>query len=660
MRSTDRWTLAKGALGTLAAVLLGYLALIAVWPQARTALPSWLSWYGQPHSALSIGITVGVLALLGLALNRSAAGRRSAAPVAVVAGLALISAALGLIAYGPCHDDSHPRFFTPLIWTAELVKGGSPVKELDAGECPLQTPVALEVAQLCALAAVLLSVLGVGMALFQARLDRLRVFFAKASTVVVDIDDDALPMVTAIARSKRRGTTLAVLTDHPDRPCVADARNAGARIVAVDFNPDHETMTGLRLWRSLERLYLLSPDPSANLSRLDMISRAKNIAGAGQRIPLIVRIDDPWQAVSWRARQFGGSDTSWAADAVGRYEVTARRLLDRVLEDPAVRRILVCGTSQLTLALCAEMSQRQLEHDYYAAPEESALPALTLIGFDADEYRSDHEFSRRQLGLPPDRPSIDAISEPPSPALLTEQIGDDPASVAVIFVDSDPLTGNGTRLAARFPDTAIFAWDPAARGDEKRRSVVGKLQTYQLSMDLPSGLAQDAWERAARLIHSRYVADSGSTGPAGQSWEDLSPFYRESNRRQVRNALRIVEEYGGHTWNTWGMPTQDWPDVSGRGRPPLEQLEQLGFDRAAALAMARAEHEDWCRYYQDCGWRYGPVRDNAAKIHDKLIGWDKIEADPELLNSALASLAATLTKLVELGYRSRPVQHADA
>jgi len=657
MGSTDRWTLARGALGVLAAVLLGHLAAVAAWPQLLTGLPAWIGWFGRPHSAPSIAIAVTVLGALGVALNHAGRGRRSAAPIAVVAGLAAISAALGLISYGRCHDDTHPWFFTPVVWTAALVKGGSPEQSLAAGRCPAHTPVALDVAQLCALAAVFLSLLGVATALFRSRLDRLRVYFAAATTVIVDVDDDAVSMVTAVARSQDRGATLALLTDSPDRPCVAEARNAGARIVTVDFGRP-ETVTGLRLWRGLRRLYLLSADPSANLSRLALISPAARAAGV--RIPLIVRIDDPWQAVSWRARQFGGTDTGWAADAVGRYEVTAARLLDRVLADPAVRRILVCGTSQLTLALCAEMSQRQLERDYYAAPGENALPELTLIGLDAEEYRADHEFSRRQLGLPADRPAITAVAGVPSPALLGELVGAVPHAVAVLFVDADPLSGNGTRLAARFPDTAIYAWDPAARGDEERLAVVGRLQTYQLSMDLPDGLAQDAWERAARLIHERYVAEAGAGGPAGRPWQDLDPFYRESNRRQVRNALRIVEEYGGHTWNTWGTPAQDWPEVSRNGCAPLDQLARLGFDGPAAVAMARAEHEDWCRYYRANGWRYGPVRDNAAKVHDKLVGWDRIEADPALRNASLASLAATLTKLAELGYRSRPAPRVDA
>ncbi|PRC58855.1 hypothetical protein C6A85_26390, partial [Mycobacterium sp. ITM-2017-0098] len=84
-----------------------------------------------------------------------------------------------------------------------------------------------------------------------------------------------------------------------------------------------------------------------------------------QRLQLVVRIDDPWQAEAWRSQLFGRTDAQWAADAVGRYEATAHRLLDDVLACPGIERLIVCGTSRLTLALCSELAQRQAEHEYY-------------------------------------------------------------------------------------------------------------------------------------------------------------------------------------------------------------------------------------------------------------------------------------------------------
>lgn len=665
MRSADNGVaVSRAVLSVVAAALLGYLAVLASWPQVRDGLPSGITWFGQPNSAATIAIVIVVLILLAAVLWRSGANRRPGAPIAIVAGLALISAVLGLASYWRCHDDSNPTFFTPLIWTADLVKGGNPDQSLAAGACPAQTPVALDIAQLCALAAVFLSVVGVAMALFQSRVDRLRVYFARSVTAIVDMDDDSQSMVNAVARSMDHRSTLAVVTANPDRPCVQEARAHGARLLTVNFT-NTATLTSLSLWRKLDRLYLLSADPSSNLLRLRTITQCLKEVDSRQRVPLIVRIDDPWQAEAWRAEHFGGADKRWAADAVGKYEVTARQLLDRIIETGSVRRVLVCGASRLTLALCSDLTQRQLEKNYYSAPGDRPLPQLVLVAENAAEYEEDHEHSRRRLGLSDDGLRVEAVSEAPTVSLLSSLLKSEGTAgeTAVILTDADGTTGaavdktTGTRLAARFPATPIYAWDPDAEVTDDRLSIVGRLSTYRLSMDMPHGQAQDDWERAARLIHDRYAAETGHKSAASLPWVELDEFYRESNRRQVRNALWMVEKIGGHRWNVWDGDDSAVPITNMRGKEPLEQLRLMGFGREAAIAMAREEHEDWCRYYRKVGWRYGTPRDNARKIHDKLIDWDTIESDPDRFRTALSSLATTLIKLRELGYRSRPVNN---
>ena len=652
--------LARSALYAVATVLIGYLILLARWPWLRDEAPLGLRWFGEPGSWPSIAIGAVLLAAVALLVFRSPGARRPGAPLALVAGLGLLSVLIGLMSYWSCYDDAgDPRFFRPLMWTASLVKGSIDDHAIDGQTCPSPTPVALEIARLSALAAIFLSVVGVATALFQSRLDRLRVHFARSVTAIVDMDDDSQSMVNAVARQMNRSGTLAVLTANPDRPCVQEVRANGARVVTVDFTRP-ETIRSLSLWRKLNGLYLLSADPSGNLLRLRTITKRLDEVGKRQRLPLIVRIDDPWQAEAWRAQHFGGSETRWAADAVGKYEVTANQLLDRIIGRDDVRRILICGTSRLTLALCSDLAQRQLEYDYYSAPDDPALPTVMLVAEHADEYRQDLAHARSQYGS--GGANIEAVPKAPTVQVLSTLLADgsDPAKTAVILVDADGTTGpavdvtTGTRLAARFPTTPIHAWDPAAEVTEDRLSIVGRLRTFRLTMDLPGGQAQDAWERAARLIHNRYAAEAGHQSAASVPWSDLDEFYRDSNRRQVRNALWMVERIGGHTWNVWNSPDNTMSITNLRGREPLEQLRLMGFDRDAAMGMAQAEHEDWCRYYRKHKWRYGTPRDNTRKIHDKLVDWEVIKADPALLNTALSSLSTTLARLRELGYRSAP------
>jgi hypothetical protein len=356
-----------------------------------------------------------------------------------------------------------------------------------------------------------------------------------------------------------------------------------------------------------------------------------------------VRIDDPWQAEAWRIRQLGGSDGRWAGDAIGKYEVTAHRLIDRIVDDAHTARIIVSGTTPLTLALCANLARRRLERTFYSEPGSAPLPSLTIVGVDAEEYRQNEEIHLSQQGFAPAREWLDAVTERPSASSVTalvrrSRVGNPVSTAVVITDDADPMLP--TMLAARLPEVAIYAYAAAAPESLNAPGIVGRLQTFGLTMMLPAGHSQDVWERAARLIHNRYAARVGGSSPATRPWAQLDEFYRGSNRRQVHNALWMVEQIAGRVWDCTAVP----------GETPL-----AGIDRAAALAMAEAEHQDWCRYYRAAGWRYGPVRDDARKIHNGLVSWQSIESDPAALERALTSLASTLSALGELGYRSAPV-----
>ncbi|WP_241519298.1 RyR domain-containing protein [Mycobacterium paraense] len=641
----------------LSLLLVGYLAALALAPSILDALPGWLAWFGRPGSMPTLAIVIVVLiAACVLSFRSSGSHRVVGVSFTVIAVLIAMSAVLGLTSYWGCHDANHPAFFTPLMATAQLVKGSTSDFSVGGHTCPSPTPVGLELARIVALAAIFTGLGGVVVGVFRSQVDRLRANVAEHVTAIVGVDDDSQSMISAVARTLDRRSTLVVITNAGDDR-VQRARRQGARVVLVDFNSP-ATLVSLRLWRNLGRLYLMARDPAVNLLWLELISRRLAELDHRQRLPLIVRIDDPWLAKAWRAQQFGGSDTRWAADVVGKYEVTAGRLLDGIIATGRTSRVFICGTSQLTLALCADLTRRALERDFFTPPGAVPLPALTLVERDAEEYVRDHEFYRQQAGFVSDGPRIDAVPEAPTVPTMLRLLGDaEPSTCAVILVDTLAAT-IGTRLAARFPEMPVFASDLNTSIADDAIQVVGSLQSYSLVLDTREGLVQDAWERAARLIHERYLATldpEAPRSPAAMPWDELSEFYRGSNRRQVRNALWMVEQIAGHTWNTWGTPPAQLSGRDMADSPPLEQLALMGFDHQAAISMARAEHEDWCRYYRRNGWRYGPQRDDSRKIHDKLVDWSVVESKPELLNAAVRSLAATLWSLRQLGYRSRPL-----
>ena len=44
----------------------------------------------------------------------------------------------------------------------------------------------------------------------------------------------------------------------------------------------------------------------------------------------------------------------------------------------------------------------------------------------------------------------------------------------------------------------------------------------------------------------------------------------------------------------------------------------------APATTPEAEHDSWTRAYEEMGWRYGPVRDPAAKTHPDMVPFDEL------------------------------------
>lgn len=680
LRNTQRLLL------VVTVALIGCLAALdthgnSPWP---AWVPDQLRWLAGGGNWVPVAIVSAVIALLcaltyGLRRDRTSA----AAPVIIVASLTVTTIVLGFTSFWKCTDDhhagNHPTFVTPLLWTASLVKGGIADSTLqNAGLCPNPMTTGLEVARLTIVAAIFISLAGVIARAFRAQSDRLRVARARAVTVVVDLDDDSASMIDRIARTLRPNSALVLLAENPDRTCVAAARKQGARVIQVDFNHPG-TLAAQKFWRKLKRLYLLSADPSSNLLRLSFISQRLAHATTKLRVPLVVRIDDPWLAETWRTQQFGqrgdNSDHLWAADTVSKYEATARRLIDQILKHNTVRRLIVCGTSQLTLALCAEMAFRHTEHSFHKLEGEPDLPRLVLVAPDAQEYSSDHEARHKRRGLTSSPPPVQPVGKAPTAGevsrLIRQTEGDD-ATEAVIVVDSaaiaDPILG--TRLAASHPRVPIYVWDPAARLNAERVPVAGELRTYRLGMELPDGQAHDNFERTAMLIHEHFSSCADRTRPSALPWESLSPFYKYSNRRQLENALWMVEKLAGHTWKTGDTPREhvspeslEALDAVGGGTTPspddparvaVQKLEQLGFSEDAIYRMAKAEWEAWSSYLRRQGWTWGAERNTQNKQHERLTdSWEATLADPRLKALALNGVADSqiaLEKLRRMGF----------
>jgi hypothetical protein len=141
-------------------------------------------------------------------------------------------------------------------------------------------------------------------------------------------------------------------------------------------------------------------------------------------------------------------------------------------------------------------------------------------------------------------------------------------------------------------------------------------------------------EVMAQAFHAHYVRDNPSKLPENmRAWEKLADTYKKANIEQARHAVEILRAAGF--------------DV----RPATDSSEaiasfQTSEYKAAVERMAELEHGRWNLERLRDGWRFGPVRDNAKKIHNCLVAWkdlpeeireydrNSVRAFPEILAQA--------------------------
>jgi hypothetical protein len=101
------------------------------------------------------------------------------------------------------------------------------------------------------------------------------------------------------------------------------------------------------------------------------------------------------------------------------------------------------------------------------------------------------------------------------------------------------------------------------------------------------------------------------------------------------------------------MSTSGWdPDPIDTGSVSLpDELVDL------IELLAQNAHDNWGRQRIDDGWRYGPVRDDAALTHPLLVPYPELPDSEKEYDRRLAT--ETLKVIATLGYRIVPAATAD-
>ena len=639
---SPRPTRAAWLLALLGLVMLAALVAHAAWPG---------SWVPSPVRSFFAADAAWSLTLVILVLGASAAAywwphRRGRRSFAVLVSLALgaITLPLGMASYWRCTGDQ-ATFWTPLSWTLALFVGNveDPFGET-AGGCASAVPLALQLGRLTALAAVFASAAAVLSALFRSQWDRLRARAARSVVLLTGLDAATALLVTHLRAKTPPSCTVTVIVQDPGSAAAREARAGGAVVVPGDPADGGTLLTVVRSGRSsaARTAYLLSPSAPENLR---VLAALEHVVGGLQSpqdalVPrFVVRLDDPWQTEDWR-RQQSGRTRDWVVDAVGVHEATARMLADRIRAQG--RRVVVVGSSALSLALLGELAQHERESRFLSGGRaRPVFDAITVVDPDAMDVVTDHARMQLRVGDPAGQ-QIDSVAEHATIARISELVGATPPGErsVVVFTDAPThaLTGLATRTAVRHEQQVhVLARTPEGASSSPT-AVLHNLVAYGLALAHDGRLPEDSWERAARLLHDKHLRDH-PPGPqpklAQLPWNELSDYYKQDNLRQIRSTLRRAVEQG-RTWQVLPAVTEEMP-----------------FTPAELQVMAAAEHDEWMDHRLRNGWSYGAVRDDAALRHDMLLPFDQLNARTADLARRYTEegLVKCLSLLRSLGYR---------
>jgi hypothetical protein len=595
-------------------------------------LPGFLGAYGDPTAWWPIvaqTVVGGVCFVIWMTLNR-----RNNRPTAVILlGLGILTVLLlSIPSYLQCPDQDVSRFSSVSIRVVGLITNNYVVDMFHVDSCRIGgVPPALQFARLAQLVVLVVAATSAVIALLRSQVDRVRVRWSPRLSVVLGADVGSASLLPALAEGSK-GHTLAVLTSDPLAPWVGQARAAGWRVVIADAR---RVEVMLRLLgrpgrrHALSRVAVLAPD-STETQRLMAVVQA---AVDGRRpvtghspVRALLRMDEAWQAEDWR-RRYLSRIPDWIVDTISENEVTARLLVDHMVER-SVDQVLIVGQSDLTFAVVAELAQRGREHEL--DPDRPSMPGVAIIGRSADQVVEEHVLAQRRFG----NSQLDRVRAETGLGLdeVVASAVDEYLAPAVVFSGDVNVADQrlASRLGASYPGLLVYSRHSEVTG-LGAEPLLAQVRAFGSTLDAGQGRPVDSWERIARLVHENYVREYPSPDdPARRPWNELGPFYRESNVRQVITVLGSAVEVG----RSWG--------ASGRtaSQPSPQQVDE----------MVRRDHESWLEHHRHSGWTWGATRDRVARKHPDLLPWDQLS--DESREKTRRGVLETLALLETLGYRS--------
>ncbi|HJQ44788.1 MAG TPA: RyR domain-containing protein [Amycolatopsis sp.] len=395
-------------------------------------------------------------------------------------------------------------------------------------------------------------------------------------------------------RARRRARHIVVCGDSGGaRTVAARLRADGHKVVLAEAARSPAGLAAAGLARAA-RLYACADETPANIATVLAAGQVERKVDAPLEVHAHVadpELGDSLRGGRWRE---GLEVDFFSLDGVAAKEVVAS-------EQPAGERLVVIGLSGFGRALLLELARR--------ADRAGGEPVeVAVVDPDADsvlaQLHARHPFfakSCRVSVVPVYRPEPGAhrvfVCHDDEERALRDGLG------AAATVDAT----RGT-VIVRMAQLAGVGEMIVQHGQEDRLRFVGVL-------DMASAyLSERITDSLARAVHRRYIRDETALGqtpetnPSLAAWDDLPETLRDANRAQAADIERKLALVGCAM------------------APSLESVP-FGFEPDEVERLAVLEHERWMAERTADGWRYGPVRDNAAKRHPDLRPWSDLGED---------------------------------
>jgi len=90
----------------------------------------------------------------------------------------------------------------------------------------------------------------------------------------------------------------------------------------------------------------------------------------------------------------------------------------------------------------------------------------------------------------------------------------------------------------------------------------------------------------------------------------------------MESVIAMSQLAGKTRFERSSLPTEAQLDLHVDGQDFLARVQQLELDGETLDRLARAAHAVFCEEQKALGWKYGPVRNDAAKENSSLVEFD--------------------------------------